>query len=86
MNELTEEWLFKAEQDIYSADLLLHAGEIPVPDYVCFHCQQSAEKYLKAYLQEHQVEFKRNHDLVPLFRLCLSLDKEFQRIKKDLSA
>jgi HEPN domain-containing protein len=84
MNELTEEWLFKAEEDIYSADLLLHRGETPVPDYVCFHCQQCAEKYLKAYLQEHQVEFKRKHDLIPLLRLCLSLDKEFQTIKKDL--
>ena len=85
MNELTEEWVFKAEQDLYSADLLLHAGEIPVPDYACFHCQQCAEKYLKAYLQEHQVEFKRKHDLLPLLRLCFSLDKEFQSIKKDLS-
>ena len=85
MNELTEEWIFKAEEDIYSADLLLHGGEIPVPDYVCFHCQQCAEKYLKAYLQEQQVEFKRRHDLIPLLRLCLSLDKDFQTIKKDLS-
>ncbi len=84
MNELTEEWLFKAEEDIYSADLLLHGGEAPVPDYACFHCQQCAEKYLKAYLQEHQVEFKRKHDLLPLLRLRLSLDKEFQTIKKDL--
>ena len=86
MNELTKEWLFKADEDIYSADLLLHAGEVPVPDYVCFHCQQCAEKYLKAYLQEHQIEFKRKHDLMPLLKLCLSLDDEFKTIKKDLSA
>ena len=86
MNELTEEWLFKAEEDIYSADLLIHAGEVPVSDYACFHCQQSAEKYLKAYLQEHQVEFQRKHDLLPLLQLCLSIDKEFQSIMKDLTA
>jgi len=86
MNELTEEWIFKAEQDFASADLLLHAGETPIPDYVCFHCQQCAEKYLKAYLQEHEIELKRKHDLVPLLKLCLSLDREFQMIKKDISA
>jgi HEPN domain-containing protein len=85
MNELTKEWITKAELDIYSAGLLLHAGEVPVPDYVCFHCQQCAEKYLKAYLQEHEVEFERKHDLIPLLNLCVALDKEFQTIKKDLS-
>ncbi len=30
------------------------------------------------------MEFKRKHDLLPLLSLCLSLDKEFQTIKKDL--
>jgi HEPN domain-containing protein len=49
MQEITKEWVFKAEQDFDAADLLMHAGESPIPDYVCFHCQQCAEKYLKAY-------------------------------------
>jgi|GEM_PF-3031507 len=31
MNELTSEWVDKAEEDFYSADLLLHAGETPKP-------------------------------------------------------
>lgn len=46
MNELTKEWVDKAEADFYSADLLLHAGEYPLPEPACFHCQQCAEKYL----------------------------------------
>ena len=65
MNELTAEWLEKGEQDFVSADILLHAGEFPIPDTACFHCQQFAEKYLKAFLQEHQIEFERRHDLMP---------------------
>jgi HEPN domain-containing protein len=85
MQELTKEWVDKAEKDIYSADLLLHAGEVPVPDYACFHCQQGAEKYLKAYLQEHQIEFERKHNLIPLVLLCQSLDSDFKQLKKDLS-
>jgi len=84
MNELTAEWVDKAEQDFASADVLLHAGEFPIPDTACFHCQQSAEKYLKAYLQEHQVEFERRHDLMPLLDLCVSVDKDLIALKNDL--
>ena len=43
MNELTKEWVDKAEADFYSADLLLHAGEYPLSEPACFHCQQCAE-------------------------------------------
>jgi HEPN domain-containing protein len=85
MNELTEEWILKAEQDFNAANLLMYAGESPIPDYVSFHCQQCAEKYLKAYLQEHGVEFERRHDLLALLQLCQSFDDEFLEIKKDLS-
>lgn len=84
MNDITKEWVDKAEKDFYSADLLLHAGEIPVPDYACFHCQQCAEKYLKAYLQEHEIEFERSHELMPLLLLCASRDAEFRAIKREL--
>ena len=84
MNDITKEWVNKAEQDFYSADLLLHAGETPVPDYACFHCQQCAEKYLKAYLQEHEIEFERSHELIPLLLLCASRDAEFRTIKREL--
>lgn len=50
MQELAADWVAKSESDFAAADLLLHAGEFPIPDAACFHCQQSAEKYLKAFL------------------------------------
>ena len=84
MQEITKEWVFKAEEDFVSADILMHAGETPIPDYVCFHCQQCAEKYLKAYLQECEVEFERTHDLSPLLELCVALDKEFEILDDDI--
>ncbi len=84
MNDMTKEWVDKAEDDYFSADLLLHAGETPIPDTACFHCQQCAEKYLKAYLQEHEIEFERSHELMPLLLLCSSLDAEFKSIKHEL--
>lgn len=84
MNEITKEWVFKAEEDFASANLLMYAGETPIPDTVCFHCQQCAEKYLKAYLQEHEIEFERKHDLNPLLELCVVLDKKFEALENDL--
>jgi HEPN domain-containing protein len=84
MNELTKEWVDRAEADYYSADLLLHAGEYPLSEPACFHCEQCAEKYLKAYLQDNQVNFERKHDLMPLLALCVSLDEDFQFLKEGL--
>jgi HEPN domain-containing protein len=84
MNELTSEWVEKAESDFYSADVLLHAGEFPIPDSACFHCQQCAEKYLKAFLQERMVRFERTHNLTTLLDLCLPLEQEFENLQGDL--
>ena len=84
MNELTSEWIEKADNDFHSVDLLLTAGEFPIPDAACFHCQQCAEKYLKAYLQEHMVRFERTHSLTLLFDLCIPLDKDFENLRTEL--
>ncbi|MFH1909453.1 MAG: HEPN domain-containing protein [Chloroflexota bacterium] len=84
MEELTSEWVAKAENDFYTADLALHAGEFPIPDTACFHCQQCAEKYLKAYLQEYGVQFLPRHNLMPLLDLCVSLDKNFEALRISL--
>ncbi len=32
-------------------------------DTVCFHVQQCAEKYIKAYLIYCEIDFKKSHDL-----------------------
>jgi HEPN domain-containing protein len=41
-----------------------------LPDLVCYHCQQCAEKYLKAYLIAHGETPPRTHDLEQLLALC----------------
>lgn len=85
MNELTSEWVSKAENDFNSADILLYAGEFPIPDSAAFHCQQCAEKYLKSFLQEHRVRFERTHSLIPLLDLCLLQDETFEVLRKGLA-
>lgn len=88
MHALTLEWIEKAEGDFHTAGREARARTSPNYDAVCFHCQQCAEKYLKAYLQEHGQRFPRTHDLVELLELCLLFDKSFEpqrNMLKDLS-
>ena len=47
--ELARQWLLKAEHDVASAERLI-AGDPPYLDTAVYHCQQAAEKALKAYL------------------------------------
>jgi HEPN domain-containing protein len=85
MNELTAEWVAKAEDDLAAAGLLLRGGEHPLPDLSCFHSQQCAEKYLKAFLQEQRVRFERTHDLVALLNLCSTVDDELETLREDVN-
>ena len=43
-------WVEKAEHDLRNAEYVLTLAERRPFDTVCFHCQQCAEKYLKALL------------------------------------
>ena len=81
MREITKEWVVKAEDDFRAAGVLLYEIEIPVVDAACFHCQQCAEKYVKAYLEEHESDFPRNHNLMQLLDLCIRLDAGFETIR-----
>jgi HEPN domain-containing protein len=45
------------------------ADNLRVREIVGFHCQQAAEKYLKALLTRRQVEFPRTHDIRTLLEL-----------------
>lgn len=72
MNPLTLEWVQKAEGD-HAAMQWLTQMAAPVHDAVCFHAQQCIEKYLKAWLQEANIAFRRTHDLEELLDLILPI-------------
>jgi HEPN domain-containing protein len=63
MRPLTKEWIQKAEGDLATAHRELRARKAPNFDAACFHAQQSAEKYLKALLQENAFVFGKTHNL-----------------------
>jgi len=88
MTALTKEWIEKAEGDFNTALRELRARKKTNYDGVCFHCQQCAEKYLKAFLQEQKHRFSKIHDLIELVELCLLYDGTFElqrNMLKDLT-
>jgi HEPN domain-containing protein len=85
MKPITGEWVAKAEGDFATAQRELNATEQPNYDAVCFHAQQCAEKYLKAFLQEANVSFPRTHDLADLLSLTLSNEPTWASMAADLN-
>ena len=78
MKDLTAEWIEKAEGDYATVGRELRARRQANYDSACFHAQQTAEKYLKAVLQEHSVAFPKTHNLIELLELCLPVDMSFE--------
>jgi len=77
MNDEVTAWIHKAEADYQAARILLRQRKTLLPDNICWNCQQSAEKYLKAYLVRHAIDYPRRHDLVQLGNLCAGADPDF---------
>jgi HEPN domain-containing protein len=78
------EWVKKAEDNYASALDLAKRRRHPVPDVVCSQCQQSAEKYLKALLVRHQIEFPKTHDLRELEDLLSHVEPDVRLIDEFL--
>lgn len=72
MSEADEalEWVEYAEEDLILAKSALRRSK-PLTIGSCFHSQQCAEKYFKAMLISHDVEFPKTHDLLILNTLCI---------------
>ncbi len=85
MQQITAEWVEKAEADFATAQRELAATRRPNYDAVCFHAQQCIEKYLKAFLQESNVSFPRTHDLADLLGLALSIEPTWVSLESDLN-
>lgn len=74
-----EKWIQKAESDltIVEKDIITDS---PVTDVLCFHCQQAAEKYLKAYLVFRDQIPERTHLIERLLNICAKFDLEFEKL------
>ena len=66
-------WLQKAALDLRGGDVDLAASP-PLIEDALFHCQQAAEKAMKAFLTAHDRPFRKTHDLDELGRACEAVD------------
>lgn len=76
---VARQWVQKAENDLKNAAHTLKLGADGPMDTVCFHAQQCVEKYLKALLVLHGIEFARVHHLSDL------LNRLPTRLRPDLT-
>ncbi len=81
LNKLTAEWVKKAERDYSTITLIEQTNNSDFDDVICFHAQQCAEKYFKAYLQEHGVRSGKTHELDLLQALCEKVDPSFLQLQ-----
>ena len=75
MKAETREWVRCAEEDFDVALILFRRRtKRPTANAIGFHCQQCAEKYLKARLEEAGSAIPKVHDLVLLLQHVLPLE------------
>ncbi len=84
MKKETRAWVRKAESDWKVAGREAAAADRDVRDVVAFHCQQCAEKYLKALLEEHGAAIPKIHHLHQLLSLLLPFEPSLRGLKSRL--
>ena len=77
--EVAKEWIDKAEEDFEFAsagiEYTKHFAQI------CFHFQQAAEKYLKAFILANGLHFRRVHNLIELLEICKNKEPKIGEIE-----
>jgi HEPN domain-containing protein len=66
------QWLTFADEDLRLALCATNLPDEEEPPYrlIAYHAQQCAEKYLKAFLVYHNVDFPYTHNIKKLLNLC----------------
>ncbi|PIS14228.1 hypothetical protein COT65_00010 [Candidatus Shapirobacteria bacterium CG09_land_8_20_14_0_10_47_13] len=73
-------WLKLAGQEFVYALCDLKDVELTFFAPACFHFQQAAEKYLKAYILVRGKTFRKIHNLVELVKICSDIDPAFKNL------
>ena len=82
--EIAKQWVAKAANDLLNADNNLKSEIIPF-DTVCFHCQQAAEKFLKAFLVGKGQPYPITHDLLLILEKILPLNGDAENLRDTLA-
>ena len=78
--EILQQWLDRGKEELMSAEYLSTMHH-PTPDEtICYLCQQSAEKYLKAFIFSKDIEPEKTHELEALLEICQKYNTEFSTL------
>jgi len=81
INTLILRWLKFAEEDLIIAEDIF-SGQHPIYRSICFQCQQSVEKNLKAYLIKFDVQIIKTHDIEHLINVLAAYDNDIEKFQK----
>jgi HEPN domain-containing protein len=84
-DEILQQWLNKGNDDLRSAEYLSSMHHHTPNEIICYHCQQSAEKYLKGFLFLHDIEPPKTHDLNDLLEMCAEINNNFSVLSPKMS-
>ena len=82
--ELVRDWLTRASHDLRSSRALASLDD-PLLDTAIYHCQQAAEKSIKAWLQSNDDPFPKTHDIEDLVERAAGLNPDFRKFGKAAS-
>jgi len=80
--DVANEWFEYARHDFESAKYLLNMKPKPF-EIICYHFQQSVEKYLKGFIALNGGEVIKTHDLGMLNKECCKHDESFKLIENE---
>ena len=86
--ELVAEWIRFAYMDFDNAKYLFETRHPAPLEIICYHCQQAAEKYIKAVIIFLGEEPEKTHDLSKLFnviRKYIDIPIEFRQFAIQLT-
>jgi HEPN domain-containing protein len=72
-------WMVKAWRDLETARRAA-AGQPPFYDIAVYHCQQAAEKAVKAFLVHHGKAYEKTHDIEVLVDLASEIDPQLAKL------
>jgi len=78
-------WMDKAWRDLETARRAV-TGQPPFYDVAVYHCQQAAEKAVKAFLVYHSIPFEKTHDIEVLVDLASEVNPSFSQLAEAADA
>ncbi|HUT52699.1 MAG TPA: HEPN domain-containing protein [bacterium] len=81
-SDLVKKWLVKAAHDLASAQKLASDPDSYL-DTAIYHCQQAAEKAVKAFLVFNDKRFQKTHDVRELLKIASSFSEELLSLMEE---